>query len=74
MDAASSDDVLLRPLRDVLSAGGRGVLASGGGPIMIEILAPPFPCAGIGSERVVRVAYGPEGTSLVAAYDAYVRL
>ena len=64
----TSDDLLLRPLRAVSSA------AAFGGTLTIEVIAPPYPCAGVGMLRVVRVVEAEGGVALAAAYEGYERL
>lgn len=61
-----SDQILLAPLLDVLFSRSETVT--------LEIVTPPFPCAGIGSLRVVRFTNDAGELSLVAAYEGYAPL
>jgi hypothetical protein len=42
--------------------------------ITIVVIAPPYPSAGTGSMRVVRVGERPDGVTLSASYEGYIRL
>lgn len=59
------------PLRDALDA------CRGRAPdlqITLEIIAPPYPCAGTGAVRVVRATHTEDSISLAAAYEGFDRL
>ena len=64
----SSDDLLLRPLRSA-SAG-----LAPGHTLTIDVISPPYPCAGIGCLRVIRATRNGGTVALTAAYDGYRRL
>jgi hypothetical protein len=66
---STSADLLLLPLREAVDAA-----AGVGRQVTIDVLAPPYACAGRGHLRVVRVLERPDGLALTAAYDAYERL
>jgi len=65
----TSADLLLLPLREAVDA-----FAGAGRAVTIDVLAPPYACAGCGDLRVVRVLEQPGGVALTAAYDGYERL
>lgn len=44
------------------------------GDVSVHVLVPPYPCAGIGSLRVVRARSVERGTELVLTYADYERL
>ena len=71
-----TDDLLLLPLRDVLTNISRAAApgAAGASRITIDVLAPPRAAAGTGALRVVRVLETDGAIALTAAYDGYVRL
>jgi hypothetical protein len=56
----------LLPLRDAL---GRRTNRT-----TIEVIAPPYPCAGAGVLRVVRAVEDADSLALTAAYERYDRL
>jgi len=53
-------------------------LGSGGTALSLDVLAPPYPCAGRGTLRVVRVSGAGSDKldpyRLVVTYDDFVRL
>jgi arginyl-tRNA--protein-N-Asp/Glu arginylyltransferase len=62
----TTDDLLLIPLRDALARSARRAI--------IEILAPPYDAAGIGTLRVVRAVEEHDRLELTATYEGYARL
>jgi hypothetical protein len=53
----------------------RAVAASKtGGRVLVEIVAPPHPSAGIGSLRAIRARADGEDVEISATYEDYVRL
>lgn len=63
-------DLTLTPLFDAL----RAIAASrSGGRVLLEIVAPPHPSAGVGSLRVLRERAG-EDVEVSATYEDFVRL
>jgi hypothetical protein len=42
--------------------------------ITLEVVTPPYPCAGTGAIRVVRATEQPSAIALVAAYEGFDRL
>ena len=67
-----AERLLLSPLRDVLADGRVEPLR--GAHLTLEIVAPPYPCAGTGDLRVIRIVAGAAGFELAAAYEGYDRL
>ncbi len=45
-----------------------------GRSLALRVLRPPYPAAGVGTLRVLRVRERGERTELVAGYDGYERL
>ena len=64
-----TDDLLLLPLRQALAA-----LASAAATLTVDVIAPPYPSAGVGTLRLVRVTELPGSVALTAAYEGYRRL
>jgi len=60
----------LLPFREAL----RSLAHAHGCPITVVVVTPPFPSAGTGPLRVVRVGEHPGGVTLCGAYEGYVRL
>lgn len=71
MTSQNDDDILLLPLTDALRA-------LRDRAVHLDILAPTYPCAGVGELRVVRVIQDGTGsagpTTIVATYQDYERL
>ncbi|MBC5823495.1 MAG: hypothetical protein GIW99_01200 [Candidatus Eremiobacteraeota bacterium] len=59
--------MLLAPLAEALSS-------LEGVPIVLDVMSPPFLCAGCGPLKVVRVSPCGDGLAIVAAYRDYERL
>jgi hypothetical protein len=60
----------LLPFREAL----RSVAQTRGISITIVVVAPPYPSAGTGPMRVVRVGRSTDVVALTASYEGYVRL
>jgi len=55
------------PLRDALER-----LA--GSHVTVDVLVPPYPCAGTGALRVLRASHANASVALLTAYEGYERL
>jgi hypothetical protein len=69
--ASLEDELLLLPLRQVL-CGDRAWAA--GADVTVEVVSPPYPCAGTGELRVIRFLLEAGAYALTAAYEGYDRL
>ncbi len=65
---ARTDGLLLLPLRDVADDLAAARL------LTIDVITPPYRCAGLGELRVVRVDERAHAVALTVAYDDYRRL
>ena len=65
------EDFLLTPLRHALE---RTAFVDRHTGVTVDVLAPPYPCAGVGLMRVVRALEWPAGIELCVAYEGYDRL
>ena len=62
----------MTPLRDALT--GSSELRDASATVRIEILTPPYACAGSGTLRIVRALFRDDAIELAATYEGFDRL